>query len=72
MSPSPYQKSKSDLLAEKEELLKFISSLDEQYGSGLLLENTYKNLKAKYENEVRDLTTKINQITEDAKKINRP
>lgn len=52
---------KSDLISEKKELSKLIEKLDERVSLGNISENTYKELRSKYEEKLRQTEGTISQ-----------
>jgi hypothetical protein len=53
---------KEELIQKKENLSDFITNLEEQHKSGLLYDETYLELKTKYQIELNDINTKLKNI----------
>ena len=61
---------KDDLNAQKRNLNQFLKNLDEQHNEGLIMDDVYVNLKAKYRRELQNLNLRTDlREKKSAKKI---
>jgi hypothetical protein len=60
--------SREELMQKKDNLIDFIKNLDEQHKSGLLFDETYLELKTKYQLELNDINNKLKIIKEEEPK----
>jgi hypothetical protein len=61
--------SQKDLIQKKNNLSDFIKNLDEQHKSGLLFDETYLELKTKYQLELNDINNKLKTFNKDEPKF---